>query len=80
MGTTTVGITGLTVGYVIWLIRGGTLLASLISSLPAWCSFDPLPVLDRWSASDDRRRDDDISFESLVVDANQESQTNEESG
>jgi len=80
VGTTTVGVTGLTVGYVIWLIRGGTLLASLISSLPAWCSFDPLPVLDRWRASDDQGRDDDISFESLVVDANQESQTSEESG
>lgn len=80
VGTTTVGITGLTVGYVIWLIRGGTLLASLISSLPAWCSFDPLPVLDRWGPSDDRRRDDDISFESLVADANHNSQTSEESG
>jgi hypothetical protein len=68
VGTTAISVTGLTVGYVLWLIRGGTLLASLISSLPAWCAFDPLPVLDNFDTSEDRRRDrDDISFESLVA-------------
>ena len=42
-----IGLTsGLSVGYLIWLIRGGTLATSMLSSLPAWRFVDPLPVLD----------------------------------
>ncbi len=37
--------TGLSVGYVLWLVRGGVLLSSVLSSLPAWRLVDPLPVL-----------------------------------
>ncbi|MCL5279171.1 MAG: cadherin domain-containing protein [Planctomycetes bacterium] len=44
--------TGLSVsfaaGYVIWLLRGGSLLASLLAASPLWKSFDPLPVLAFW--------------------------------
>jgi hypothetical protein len=36
---------GLSVGYVLWLARGGVLMASVMSALPAWASLDPLPVL-----------------------------------
>ena len=36
----------LTVGYVLWIIRGGYLMASVLSSLPAWRLVDPLPILD----------------------------------
>ena len=36
---------GLSVGYVVWLARGGLLAASLLSSMPAWRLIDPLPVL-----------------------------------
>jgi hypothetical protein len=32
----------------VWLARGGALLASLASSLPAWALVDPLPVLSRF--------------------------------
>ena len=32
---------GLSVGYVIWLTRGGLLVASLMSSMPAWRLIDP---------------------------------------
>jgi hypothetical protein len=46
--------TGLSVGYVIWLLRGGALLGSLLSAMPAWQMVDPLPVL-----TSDRRRDTD---------------------
>jgi hypothetical protein len=35
-------------GYVIWLLRGGSLLASLLAATPLWKSFDPLPVLAFW--------------------------------
>lgn len=37
--------TGFSVGYVIWLIRSGALLSTVLSSLPAWQFIDPLPVL-----------------------------------
>jgi VCBS repeat-containing protein len=33
------------VGYVIWALRGASLLASALASLPLWRCFDPLPVL-----------------------------------
>jgi hypothetical protein len=38
---------GVSVGYVVWLLRGGFLVGSLLSSLPAWHVIDPLPVLAR---------------------------------
>ncbi len=38
---------GLTVGIVSWLLRGGALLSALLSSMPLWRGFDPLPVLMR---------------------------------
>ena len=44
------------VGYVVWLVRGGILVTSLLSSLPAWRMLDPLPVLAR--ISDDEEQED----------------------
>jgi hypothetical protein len=38
---------GLTAGIVRWLFRGGALLSALLSSMPLWCGFDPLPILMR---------------------------------
>jgi hypothetical protein len=38
-------------GYVVWCLRGGSLLASALSSIPAWGAFDPLPVLEFWERS-----------------------------
>jgi len=46
VGTAGVVGTSLTVGYVIWLLRGGSLLVGMVSSLPAWTLIDPLPVLE----------------------------------
>ena len=77
VGTTAVGITGLTVGYAFWLLHGGSLLAGMVSALPAWCSFDPLPVLDKFDESEDRHHDDD-SLESLVAGANHKPQPSRE--
>ncbi len=55
--------TGLSVGYVLWLLRGGVLIASLLSSIPAWRLVDPLPVLGRVGGHDD---EDDESLEEMV--------------
>ncbi len=57
-GITTVS-TGLSLGYIVWLLRGGVLLSSVLTSLPAWRMMDPLPVLDN------RASDDDSGDESL---------------
>jgi VCBS repeat-containing protein len=64
-GTVFAASTSLSVGYVIWLLRGGVLLSSLLSSLPAWRLVDPLPVLSR--LSDDSDDEDDASLEQLVT-------------
>ena len=55
--------TGFSVGYVIWLLRGGLLITSLLSSLPAWRYIDPLPVLGRLQGDEE---EDGESLESLV--------------
>ena len=47
----TVSVAGVSLGlslvYVLWLIRGGVLMGSWLSALPAWRFLDPLPVLPR---------------------------------
>ena len=47
-----------TAGYVIWSLRGGFLMATLISSLPAWSHIDPLPVLESSSLKRQKRSTD----------------------
>ena len=47
VGTALAVSSSLTVGYVIWMLRGGMLLTSLIAQMPAWRILDPLVVLSR---------------------------------
>ena len=54
----------LTVGYLLWLARGGILLSSLMASLPAWRLLDPLPVLGRMSDDEDEVAEDDSAMSS----------------
>jgi hypothetical protein len=62
VGSAIATTTGLSVGYVVWLIRGGMLLSSVLSSMPAWQIADPLPIL-AGSKKDD---DDDESLEKII--------------
>jgi hypothetical protein len=55
---------GLSVGYVAWLLRGGILVSSLLSSLPAWTLTDPLPILARPKREKDE--DEDESLEGML--------------
>ncbi len=64
LGSAIVSSIGLSVGYVVWLLRGGMLLASLLSSMPAWQFLDPLPILAR--KREDERSEDKESLESIV--------------
>ena len=45
---TPVAITSLTLtaGYIIWSLRGGFLMATLVQSLPTWTHIDPLPIVE----------------------------------
>jgi hypothetical protein len=51
---------GLSVGYVLWLVRGGVLMSSMLSALPAWQLIDPLPVLAASGKKRRERTDDDV--------------------
>jgi uncharacterized membrane protein len=53
---------GLSVVYVLWLIRGGVLMGSYLSALPAWRVLDPLPVLSR---VDDEAEEDDEALDAV---------------
>jgi hypothetical protein len=56
-------------GYVAWCLRSGALLASALSSLPMWRSFDPLPVLEFWEKRVRRRnRAEDEGEEDSIED------------
>jgi Domain of unknown function (DUF4347) len=52
--------TSLSIGYVIWLVRGGALLSSLMASIPAWRLVDPLPVLGNMDTAEDQSDDDSL--------------------
>ena len=76
-GSATVASFGASAAYVLWLLRGGSLLSSLLSILPAWQSIDPLPVLDNFESRKRRKSrmdsdSDDESLESMVDKANSE--------
>jgi hypothetical protein len=59
-------ITGaLTVGYVLWMVRGGMLMASFVSSIPVWQSVDPLNIVEFGSI--DGGDIDEESLESIVT-------------
>jgi len=62
--TTTAAGTTLTVGYIVWLLRSGSVVFGLVSSLPAWTMMDPLPVLQTGLSdiTSDADSDDDDSL------------------
>jgi ornithine cyclodeaminase/alanine dehydrogenase-like protein (mu-crystallin family) len=50
-----VGLTlSLTAGFVTWVLRAGSLLASAVSAMPLWREFDPMPIL---VAADEKKRE-----------------------
>ena len=63
LATSTTLTSSLSVGYILWLLRGGTLLASVMASLPAWRAIDPLPVLEGLTGGSE---DDTETLESMV--------------
>jgi hypothetical protein len=66
VGTSTAVAAGLSIGYVIWLTRGGLLIASLVSSIPVWRLVDPIPVLASFGGDDEGAGDEAESLDSLI--------------
>jgi hypothetical protein len=64
-GSATAASFGASAAYVLWLLRGGSLLSSLLSILPAWQSMDPLPVLDNFESRKRRKKRMNSDLESL---------------
>jgi VCBS repeat-containing protein len=62
IGSAVVTTTSLSVGYIVWMVRGGYILASVLSTMPVWQNIDPLPVLDALDSVDD----DGESLESMI--------------
>jgi parallel beta-helix repeat protein len=69
VASTTAVSAGISIGYVIWLVRGGALLSSLLASLPAWQLMDPLPVLGSMGGGDSN--DDDESLDEMIKKSHQ---------
>ena len=62
----------LSAGFVAWVLRGGSLLATAMSSIPIWRGLDPLPVLamsakdrkkERKAKEQDEQDEDDLQIE-----------------
>jgi hypothetical protein len=70
-GSATVLVTALSAWYALWTFRGGCLVASFLSSIPAWRTVDPLPILEDFcdgpKRGTDGERADDESLHSLVA-------------
>jgi len=64
LGSTAAITSSVTVGYLIWLIKGGQVMAALMANLPAWRLIDPLPIL---SAIIDEEDGDDDSLQSMIA-------------
>jgi len=65
------GVTSvLSVGYVLWTIRSGLLVTSLLAQMPAWRLVDPLVVLDYLNDEESNQTgnkdDEDDSLESML--------------
>ena len=57
--------TGLSIGYVIWLLRSGVLLTALLSSVPAWQFVNPLVVLESPAKRTGKKGKEDLEGDSL---------------
>jgi hypothetical protein len=69
-GSASVVSVGVSVVYFLWIARAGSLLSSLLSSMPAWRLVDPLPILDHLGNSAAMlKRNEDDGLERLIKDA-----------
>jgi hypothetical protein len=56
VGSAVIVASGFSAAQVLWLLRGSVLATKLMSSMPVWIAFDPLPVLDAQTARRGKRK------------------------
>ena len=56
VGSTTAVTALMSIGYVIWAVRGASMAASFLATLPMWRWMDPLPVLESWESKKKKAR------------------------
>lgn len=66
-GTVGTATSGLVLGYVIWAIRSGILLSSIVATMPAWNFLDPFVVLENGNPDEE----DGESLEDIVESGNE---------
>jgi nucleoside permease NupC len=71
LGGTAAIASSITVGYLVWLIKGGQVLAAIMANLPAWQLIDPLPILN--SIIDDD--EDEDSLHKIIIEGEREMET-----
>ena len=52
----------LSAGVVAWVLRSGALMTSLMSTIPLWKGYDPLPIL---AYRDDEGEDDEVTEDKI---------------
>lgn len=69
-GTASLLSIGASVAYLAWITRGGSLIGSLLSSIPAWKWVDPIPVLEQAAnAAGALKSDHQDTLETIIRDA-----------
>lgn len=68
-GSAALASAGVSAAYFLWLVRSGSLLGSVFSSIPAWKWVDPLPILEHANAAAMLKRDQDDGLAQLIKDA-----------
>ncbi len=57
----------ISVGYLIWLIKGGQIVAAMMANVPAWRLIDPLPILNAMIDDEDDGEDgEDDSLDTII--------------
>ena len=64
-GTASLVSVGMSVMYFLWAVRAGSVLSSLLSSMPAWKLVDPLPILDQFAGGKRGKGEGDEEDETL---------------
>lgn len=64
MGSSTALASTMTVGYLMWLIKGGQVMAAMLANVPTWKMIDPLPILS--TLMDDESDLDDDSLDTII--------------
>lgn len=71
--TAATGVMGsLSLGYVVWMLRAGSLITTFMAQLPAWTMIDPLPVL-QFASGKSRGEAEDDSLEDMIRQSNSRS-------